>query len=281
MREALRDHWPEYAIEAAGLGLFMVSACVFGTVLGYPGSPAVRALPDALLRRVLMGFAMGLTAIGLICSPWGQRSGAHFNPATTLTFWRLGKVHAADAVFYALAQTLGGLAGVGLSAAILLPALADPAVDYVATVPGAAGQSVAFVAEAVISFVLMSVVLGVSNRAKLARFTPLAVGALLAIYITVEAPLSGMSLNPARSLASAVPAGAWEALWIYFTAPPLGMLLAAQLYLSRRGIASVFCAKLHHHNRRRCIFRCRHAEMLVMPRTQRSSHERAALGRLM
>ena len=106
MRTALRMHWPEYLTEAAGLGLFMISACVFGTLLGHPNSPVVQAVPDALARRALMGLAMGLTAVGLICSPWGQRSGAHFNPATTLTFWRLGKVAPADAGFYMLAQVL-------------------------------------------------------------------------------------------------------------------------------------------------------------------------------
>ena len=108
MGEALRRHWPEYLIEAAGLGVFMLSACAFGTLLGHPGSLAVRALPDPFLRRVLMGLAMGLTAVGLIYSPWGQRSGAHFNPATTLTFWRLGKVASADAGFYASPRPPGG-----------------------------------------------------------------------------------------------------------------------------------------------------------------------------
>jgi aquaporin Z len=112
----LRGHWPEYLIEAAGLGVFMLVACVFGTLLGHPASPVVRAVPDALARRALMGVAMGLTAIGLIYSPWGRRSGAHFNPATTLTFWRLGKVASADAALYALAQAVGGIAGVGVAA---------------------------------------------------------------------------------------------------------------------------------------------------------------------
>src|SRR5262245_34381063 len=106
MRAAVLAHWPGYLMEAAGLGLFMISACVFGTLLGHPGSPVVQAVLDALVRRTLMGLAMGLTAVGLICSPWGQRSGAHFNPATTLTFWWLGKVALADAGFYALAQVL-------------------------------------------------------------------------------------------------------------------------------------------------------------------------------
>jgi aquaporin Z len=261
MSGAVREHWPEYLIEAAGLGLFMISACVFGTLLGHPGSPVVRALPDPLLGRIAMGCAMGLTAIGLICCPWGQRSGAHFNPATTLTFWRLGKVNTPDAAGYVASQVLGGLAGVLIAAVALGPSLAHPSVRYVATIPGSSGWVAAFVAESLITFVLMTVVLTVSNTAALARFTPLCVGLLVATYIAVESPISGMSMNPARSLASAVPAGAWGPLWIYFVAPPLGMLLAAEAYVRRRGITRVYCAKLHHANRQRCIFNCRYAEL--------------------
>ena len=263
---ALRAHWPEYLIEAAGLGLFMISACVFGTLLGHPGSPVVHALPDPFLRRILMGLAMGLTAVGLICSPWGQRSGAHFNPATTVTFWRLGKIGLADAGFYTLAQALGGLAGILFAAALLGEVVAHPSVQYVATVPGPVGLAGAFAAEGAITFVLMTVVLHASNAPGLSRLTPFLVGALVAAYITVEAPISGMSMNPARSLASAVPARAWEALWIYFVAPPAGMLLAAEAYVRRRGIAAVFCAKLHHDNAQPCIFNCRYAEMRGSPR---------------
>jgi aquaporin Z len=92
----MRAHWPEYVSEAAGLGLFMVSACVFATALSHPASRLVQALPDPLVRRMLMGLAMGTTAVALIYSPWGRRSGAHLNPATTLTFWRLGKVATPD-----------------------------------------------------------------------------------------------------------------------------------------------------------------------------------------
>jgi aquaporin Z len=257
---ALRAHWPEYLAEAAGLGLFMISACLFGTLLGHPDSPVVRALPDPVARRVLMGFAMGLTAVGLIHSPWGQRSGAHFNPATTLTFWRLGKVGTVDAVFYAVFQVLGGIAGVYVAGAALGGRVGHPSVQYVATVPGDAGVLAAFAAEVLITFILLSVILRVSNTAHLARFTPLFAGALVATYISVEAPISGMSMNPARSLASALPAGAWAPLWIYFLAPPLGMLLAAHVYVRRRGLGGVLCAKLHHDNDKRCIFRCRYAE---------------------
>ena len=261
MRAALAKHWPEYLIEAAGLGLFMLVACAFGTLLGHPASPVVQAIPAPLARRALMGGAMGLTAVTLIYSPWGRRSGAHFNPATTLTFWRLGKVATADAALYVVAQTVGGIAGVMVAAALVGSPLAAPDVRYVATLPGLVGPLGAFAAEIAITFVLMSVVLGASNTAGLARLTGLFAGSLVATYITLEAPLSGMSMNPARSLASALPAGTWATLWIYFTAPPIGMLLAAELYVRRRGLASVFCAKLHHDTSQRCIFRCRYAEL--------------------
>jgi aquaporin Z len=258
----MRRHWPEYAGEAAGLGLFMLSACVFGVLLAHPGSRLVQSLPDPLVRRALMGVAMGLTAVALIYSPWGRRSGAHLNPATTLAFWRLGKIATPDALAYAAAQAVGGLAGVLLAAAAVGSALAHPDVRYAATVPGAAGTMGAFAAEAAITFVLMTVVLHVSNSAALARFTGLAAGALVAIYITVEAPVSGMSMNPARSLASALPAGAWEAFWVYVIAPPLGTLVAAEVYARARGERAVYCAKLHHDRGGRCIFRCRYAELL-------------------
>ena len=116
---ALQRHWPEYLIEGAELGLFMISACLFVALLEYPASPVHQLLPDPTLRRVLVGMAMGATAIAIIYSPIGQRSGAHFNPAVTLTFWRLSKVEHWDAFFYGLFQFIGGTIGVLLSALLL------------------------------------------------------------------------------------------------------------------------------------------------------------------
>jgi aquaporin Z len=252
--DAVREHWPEYLMEAALLGLFMVSACLFGIVLFHPNSAVTQALPDPGFRRFLIGLAMGGTAIVLIYSPWGQQSGAHLNPAVTLTFYRLGKVAKWDAVFYILAQFVGGIAGVLLVAGLAPRLIGDPAVNYVVTTPGVGGAGIAFLAEVGITFVQMSVVLRVSNTQHLARFTPLFAGALVATYITLEAPLSGMSMNPARTFGSAFSAHVWTALWVYFMAPPLGMLLASEVYLRTHGAGAVFCAKLHHQNDRRCIF---------------------------
>ena len=260
MPAELKHHWPEYLMAAAGLGLFMLFVCVFATLLEHPASPVRQAISAPLQRRILMGLAMGLTAVSLVYSPWGKQSGAHLNPSLTLTFLRLGKVAPWDALLYVVAQCIGGVLEVRCAAMLLGHVLADPTVNYVVTVPGAYGVSMAFLAEVVISGVLMIVVLTVSNTPHLARFTGWCAGALVATYIPVEAPLSGMSMNPARTVGSSLAAQTWTALWLYCTAPPLGMLLAAEFYLRWPGARPVVCAKLHHQNDKRCIFRCGYQE---------------------
>lgn len=249
-------HWPEYLMEAAGLGLFMISLGIFGTLLEYPGSPLRQLIEDPAARRVVMGIAIGTTIIGIIYSPWGKRSGAHINPAVTLTFFRLGKVAPWDATFYVMGQFVGALLGILLVRLALGMMFTDPPVDHVVTMPGPAGIAIAFIAEVAISFVLMLVILTATNHARLARYTGLLAGGLLAFYIAVEAPLSGMSANPARSAGSAIPAWELSFLWIYLAAPVVGMLLAAETYVRIQGIHRVKCAKLHHQNAKRCIFRC-------------------------
>ena len=256
MIDALRKHWPEYLMEAAGLGLFMISACAFTVLLYHPASPLAPAIHSETLRRAVMGMAMGSTAIAIIFSPLGKRSGAHFNPAVTLTFLRLGKVAPWDAVFYTLFQFVGGVSGVVLASLLLGKLVAHQAVNYAATVPGPNGPWVAFAAELIITFIQMTVILNVSNTTKLARWTGLFAGALVATYITLESPISGMSMNPARTLASASGAHVWTSIWIYFTAPLLGMLLAAEIFKRTKSTRAVACAKLHHFNDQRCIFRC-------------------------
>jgi aquaporin Z len=264
MMRPLRENWPEYLCEAAELGLFMISAGLFTILLHHPESPVVGFIPSEFTRRMLTGIAMGSTAIALVFSPLGKRSGAHFNPAVTLTFWRLGKLRNCDAVFYIIAQFIGAIGGVFAVTLFAREALAHPTVNYAATLPGMQGVIVAFVAEFVIAFVLMSVVLQVSNTPHLARYTGLFAGVLVAIFITLESSLSGMSMNPARSFGSAFVGHLWMALWIYFTAPVLAMQLAAVLYI--RGKRTVYCAKYHHYNRHCCIFNCRFPELLERER---------------
>lgn len=250
----LRAHWPEYLIEAALLGVFMVSACLVTVLLEHPASPVRGAVPDPG-RRLLAGVAMGLTAVALVYSSWGQRSGAHMNPAMTLTFLRLGKIAPRDAAFYVAAQCTGAVAGVGAASVVLGMSLGHPDVQFAVTVPGSLGAGAAFAAELGISFGLMGVVLVATNDVRLAPRTGLLCGLVIAAYVTVEAPVSGMSMNPARTLGSAVHAGVWTHFWIYLVAPLAGMLLAAEAYRLRHGVAAVLCAKLQHAGGP-CIFRC-------------------------
>ncbi len=250
-----RLRWREYGIEAALLGTFMVAAVAVTALLQVPASPVRQAVADAVLRRVLTGVAMGATAAVLIYSPWGRRSGAHINPTITLTYWRLRKVTPVDAACYVTAQFAGATAGLALAAAIFGGITGRPEVNYAATVPGPSGTGAAFVAEAAISFGMMTMILVVSNTPRLAGITGVLAACLVAFYISVESPISGMSMNPARSLAPAVASGTLPVWWVYVVAPLAGMLGAAELYVRRYGLAAVRCAKLHH-GRGGCHFHC-------------------------
>jgi aquaporin Z len=250
--EHLRRNYPEYLIEAAALGAFMVSAGVFTVLIDQPDSIVRAFVPDDDVRRALIGIAMGLTAIAIVYSPWGQRSGAHMNPALTLTFLRLGRVAPADAAFYTIAQFAGGLLGVLIVRAAFGEQFTSQPVNWVATLPGPDGVATAFLLEAAISFGLVMTVLAMNGNPKLQKTTGIACGVLVATYITLEAPYSGMSMNPARTFASAAPAAIWQDIWLYFVAPPLGMLAAAEVY-TRLTTNPRGCAKWRHGETQRCI----------------------------
>jgi aquaporin Z len=255
-KRAFTRHWPEYMSEGLCLGGFMISACTFAVLLEHPASPMRTSLPNAGVRRFVGGIAMGLTAVLLIYSRLGQRSGAHMNPATTLTFFRLGKVTGWDTAFYVLSQFVGGVVGMLVAFLALGQTLAHRNVNFAITRPGMRGVAVAFFGELAITFLLMTVILSVSNSRRFARYTGVAAGALVMLFITFEAPLSGMSMNPARSFASDFVGMQWQSLWIYFAAPLTGMLSAAEVFVRTRGLHSVICAKLNHSGHARCIFRC-------------------------
>jgi aquaporin Z len=200
---AVRSHWPEYACEAALLGTFMFVACALAVVLEHPAGALHHALPDTLTRRAAFGAAMGLTAVALVHSRWGKRSGAHLNPAVTLSFAWLRRIRPEDAAAYAAAQLAGASIGVAAAWAVFGARLAHPSIHFVVTRPGDAGVLVAFAAEVAMSFVLMATVLLVSGSRR-SELTGACAGALVFLYITFEAPLSGMSMNPARSFGSAL-----------------------------------------------------------------------------
>jgi aquaporin Z len=251
MLHALRHHWPEYLAEAAGLAAMMFVLALIVSAAEVPLIPVLGELPP-LVRHGVEALAAAVTVTAMVYSPWGRQSGAHFNPALTVAFTLMGRMRVWDAVFYILAQVAGGLAGLLLGSALLGDVVSRPPVQWLTIVPGSAGEGVAFLAEFSGAFVLMSVLLLVGGVKRIAALTGLAVGCLVFAFLAVAEPVSGFSLNPARSLATALPSGIWTAWWIYLLAPPLGMAVAA--FVNREAhLPSLRCAKLLHDRGVRCI----------------------------
>ena len=242
---ALRDHWPEYLMEAWGLGMLMLVAAAAGALL--PTS-----VPRAW-QRVAVGAAVAVTGALLVYSRWGRQSGAHFNPAMTFVFLMLGKVRPWDAVFYTLFQTAGAAAGLLVAALCFGDALCQPPVEWLATYPTGMRAALPFIAEFLASFVVMSLILSMGGAVRIARYTGLAGAAVSLVFSLFEVQATSFSLNPAHSLVSAVPSGHWDGVWIYLLAPPAGMLLAA--FVNRRVVPlpPMLCAKLMHDGSTRCI----------------------------
>jgi aquaporin Z len=229
---ALRCHWRHYLAEAAGLAFFITCGSLFTVALEHPATPLHQALlGQEVLRRGVLGVGMGLVIVAIVYHPWGKQSGAHINPAVTLAFWQLNKIRRADALWYVLAQVLGGLGSAGFWALVLGDYYAHPRVHHVTTQPGPGGPAVAFAAEFLISFMLMGVLLLALHSARWKPAAGWLVGGLIMVYILLETPYSGMSLNPARSLTSAVVAQDFRGLWVYWVAPPAAMWLATVLFL--------------------------------------------------
>jgi aquaporin Z len=254
MVRALKLNFNVYLMEAICLGLFMISASFFGTLLEYPESPIHQAITSSFLRLCLMGLAMGATAALLNYSPMGKLSGAHMNPAVSFTFVRLGKMNTVDAVYYTLFQCAGGILAVTIMTYVLGNAFQDTPVNYVITAPGNPEPAMAFIAEVTIAFFMMMMVLITTNHEKFSKYTGAIAGFFVMSYVILTGPVSGFGMNPARTLASAIPAMQFPSLWIYMIAPFIGMFSAAALYKRVKG--AVICAKMHHSEFYKCIFDC-------------------------
>ncbi|HTJ24676.1 MAG TPA: aquaporin [Candidatus Limnocylindria bacterium] len=244
------SRWSLYAIEAVATAVLVGAAGVYTLAVQHPASPLRAVLTDPLARRFAIGSAMGATITAIAYSPWGRRSGAHCNPALTLAFFRLGKVTRGDAYGYVAAQFAGALAGAASVAALWRTALAHPAVHWYVTVPGTLGAAGAFAAEFAVTAALLATIVHAMRSARGRGLTPVFAATIVMLAITLESPLSGTGLNPARSAATAAVSGIWTGLWIYLTAPVCGMLLAASAF-ARGGVP---CAKLVHDTGRPCQF---------------------------
>ncbi len=221
-------------MEAAGLAGFVLGAGLLTVFLEHPDFPAMKSAfggeENAVWRRVPLGILMG-AYIALVVYLFGEKSGAHINPATTWAFFRLRKINFTDSVFYTLAQFAGAVAAAQLLKFTLGDWFSHQKIGYGVTKPMPPHDSMsAFIAEFIISFVLMLVVLIIISSKRLEKYAAAVSGVLIAFYLIVELPFSGMSLNPARSFAAALAANKWEHLWIYFIAPPIAMLAAAEIF---------------------------------------------------
>jgi aquaporin Z len=267
LTEALYAHWREYLMEGAEIAILMLSTCVCGTLVYSTDSPLnFLGLPHAS-RSILMGTAIAITTFLIIRSPFGRRTGAHLNPAVTLSFFWLGRVHRWDAACYVVAHFAGAVFGVLIARQVLGSRLSDPPVRYLVMLPGIYGSPVPFLCEFLLSVSLMGAVLYGSNHRLLYRFTPVFVALLTVSCFALSSSISGFSVNPARSFSLALFAWIWHGIWIYFLAPCVGMLTAAAIYIRTLGPNSVYCAKVFHDLRSTCPFPC-HFERVYLRRSE-------------
>lgn len=248
-------HWAEYAAELVGtaFNIFVgLSAVVFNFGQGLPME---HLIPNHSIRLLITGLIYSGSGALFAISPLGKLSGAHINPSVTLAFWAHKKMHRQDAVGYIVAQFLGSTFGTIL----LVWAWGKYAasVHNGMTLPGA-GYALWFVflAEVLMTFLLvLSIFLFVSNH-RLMRWTPLMTWLLVAAMVWLGAPISGTSLNSARSIAPALITGFWRDQWLYCIAPPLGALLAVAMFRQlSKGKRDVLSGKLFHVPHYRSIFK--------------------------
>jgi aquaporin Z len=242
---AMKTPWTLYLSEFVGTALLLAIGLSFVILDFGTGSPVVTLLPDAGLRRLITGFLFGTTGALIAVSPIGKESGAHINPVVTLAFWLMGKLRSRHAVGYVLAQLAGAILG-------CLPLLAWGAigrsVHLGATLPGAGyGAGVAILGEVGTTFALIIGLFLFIRHPRIRPFTPMLFPFLYAFMVWLEAPVSGTSTNPARSLGPAVVSGTWSDWWVYWIGPPLGMSLAVGFYrTSWLRHLEIEVAKLYH-----------------------------------
>ena len=237
--------WTLYAAEFFGTAI-LIGVGVSFVILDFGhGSPVPDLIPDPGLRRAITGFLFGCTGAAIAISPLGKESGAHINPVVTLAFWARGKIGAGHAVGYILAQLAGGVVG---ALPLLFWGEIGGSISYGATFPGSGFSDwQAALGEAVTTFALIILLFLFLGHKKIRPFTPLLFPVLYTFMVWAEAPLSGTSTNPARSLGPQVVAENWRAWWVYWIGPIAGALFAVAVHrFSLLNRFEIEVAKLYH-----------------------------------
>jgi MIP family channel proteins len=197
--------------------------CFFLVLIG-PGTAMVNSYTGGLLGTVGIALAFALVVIAMIFA-LGHLSGAHINPAVTLGFWSVRRFPAAEVVPYIVAQCVGAV-----TASFALRTALGPVGSMGATLPSIP-TGAAFLVEWLLSFALMFVIMAVATDERVADgFAALAVGLTVGFCALMGGPLTGASMNPARSFGPALIGGIWRAHWLYWLAPISAMVVAAQAY---------------------------------------------------
>ncbi len=196
----------------------------FGLVLAGTGAVVIDAVTPGGVTHVGIGLTFGLVVMAMIYAV-GDISGAHLNPAVTVGFFAAGRLPARCVLPYIASQLIGAF-----SASLTLLLLFGNHASLGATLPvGSPSQS--FGLETVLTCILVFVILRVSTGSKeVGTMAGIAIGGVVALEALFAGPISGASMNPARSLAPALVSGNLHALWIYLTAPVLGSAIAVSLW---------------------------------------------------
>ncbi|NEU70046.1 hypothetical protein GK091_24420 [Spirosoma agri] len=233
LRRAFVQHWPNYMAEAMGVSLFMIGSCCTAVLLHHPDSPVRQFLGESkLVRRTVQAVIMGLVLLIINYNPAGKKSGSLINPAITLSYRYLGKISTVDTIWYILFQCTGAISWGFIFYQLLEKWYSHPDVNYnlSAPRPEMGGWPVAFLAEFSISSLLIFVSLLSLHSKKFHKLSSSFGVGLIMLYIIFEAPFSGMSTNPARSLGTAAGALNFHYYWIYMVAPFSAMLLTTFVF---------------------------------------------------
>jgi aquaporin Z len=226
MREEVKKptQWHLYVSEMIGTALLVFVGLSIVIFMFGSGTPMAGVVPNESLRRLVTGFLFGTTGALIALSPVGKVSGAHINPAVSIGFSLMGKLRPSVALGYVIAQLIGGLLG---SIPLLAWGEMGKSIAFGATAPGPGySTAAALLGEVVTTFVMVALLAVFLGFRQIRPFTPGLFPPLYAVMVCLEAPVSGTSTNPARSFGPAVVSGTWQAWWIYWVGPILGMLIA-------------------------------------------------------